>query len=305
MFPLQTLLPIFGRVILPIALVALVGSLLDRSMRLDRQSVGRVVFYLFTPALVFRGLYQIDMDYSIVGRTALVAGLITITTGLLAWLLSARTDRPQRAAITLTSGLSNNGNMGLPISLFAFGEAGLALATVYYVTNSFLGNTLGTFVASTGQVAPKEALRRTLRVPLFYAAIVGLSLGVMDVSIPLGLMRFVDILADAAVPTMLVLLGIQLNTVPFTQRQASLGIAMSLRLLLAPLLATGLVWLLGTEGLERSVVILQAAMPTAVIATVLATEYDAAPRLVAATVAFSTLTSLITLSLLLWALGVT
>jgi predicted permease len=297
-------LPIFGRVLLPIALVALAGSLLDRFMRLDRQSVGRVVFYLFTPALIFRGLYQIDMAYSIVGRTALIAASVTITTGVLAWLLGTGMDRRQRAAITLTSGLSNNGNMGLPISLFAFGEAGLALATVYYVTNSFLGNTLGTFVASTGQASPMEALRRTLQVPLFYAAIGGLSLGVMDVTLPLGLMRFVDIMADAAVPTMLVLLGMQLNTVPFTQRQASLSIAMTLRLLLAPLLATGLVWLMGTEGLERSVVILQAGMPTAVIATVLATEYDAAPRLVAATVVFTTLASMITLSILLWTLQV-
>ena len=58
--------------------------------------------------------------------------------------------------------------------------------------------------------------------------------------------------------------------------------------------------LLGVSGVERSVLILQAAMPTAVMTAVLATEFDIVPRLVASVIFFSTLISMVTLSFVLW-----
>jgi predicted permease len=58
--------------------------------------------------------------------------------------------------------------------------------------------------------------------------------------------------------------------------------------------------ILGIQGVERNVLILQAAMPTAVITSVLATEFDAAPQLVATVIFVSTAASMVTLSLVLW-----
>ncbi|MCL4833251.1 MAG: AEC family transporter [Caldilineaceae bacterium] len=300
---LDTLVLILGQTILPISLVVLVGLILARRLALNTQTIGRVTFYLFSPALIFRGLYQTDLDYSTVGRTALLAALLFVVSGLLGWLSSAGEERRRRAAIALTSALSNNGNMGLSVSLFAFGEPGLALAMIYFVTTAFLGNTVGVFVASSGKAKPLEALRRTAQVPMLYGAILGLLLGYFQVELPLGLMRSVDTLAGAAVPTLLVLLGAQLSQAPIQGRQLVLARTSFIRLAGGPILAVLFCLLFGVSGLERTIVILQSAMPTAVSATVLATEYDAAPNLVATIVATTTVVSLVSVSGVLWMLS--
>lgn len=300
---LDSLVLIVGQTILPISLVVLAGFILARRMALNTQTIGRVTFYLFSPALIFRGLYQTDLDYSTVGKTALLAAILFAASGLMGWLSSAREERRRRAAVALTSALSNNGNMGLSVSLFAFGEPGLALAMIYFVTTAFLGNTVGVFVASSGKAEPGEALRRTAQVPMLYGAILGLLLGYFQVELPLGLMRSVDTLAGAAVPTLLVLLGAQLSQAPIHGRQQVLARTTLIRLVGGPLLAVLLCWLWGLQGLERTIVILQSSMPTAVSATVLATEYDAAPNLVATIVALTTVVSLFSVSGVLWMLS--
>lgn len=300
---LETLSLIVGQTILPISLVVLVGFILARRMALNTQTIGRVTFYLFSPALIFRGLYQTDLDYKTVGRTALLAVILFVVTGLLGWLSSAKEERRRRAAVALTSALSNNGNMGMSVSLFAFGAPGLALATIYFVTTAFLGNTLGVFVASSGKATPLEALRRTTRVPMLYAACLGLLMGYFQVGLPVGLMRAVDTLADAAVPALLVLLGAQLSLAPIQGRQRVLVRTALIRLVGGPILALLLCLLWNVQGLERTIVILQASMPTAVSATVLATEYDAAPNLVATIVALTTIVSLVSVSGVLWMLS--
>lgn len=300
MFLFDTILPIFATTVLPVFLVAAAGFALAWRLPLDSRTLGRILFYLATPTLVFRSLYQMEIDAGALRDLALISITVTVTTGLMGWLASYDQPRNRRAAFTLTSGISNNGNMGIPISYFALGAPGLALGSIYYVINSFIGNTLGVVVASSGKIPVTSALRQSLRVPVLYAAIVGLAFNRTGVTMPTGVFRAVDLLADAAIPGMLILLGLQLRHAPIRERQLIIFRSVAIRLLGGPLLAWLLCLALGVTGVNQSVIILQAAMPTAVMTAVLATEYDTAPRLVATVIFFSTLVSMITLSLVLW-----
>lgn len=297
---LQAILPIFAATLLPVFLVAGLGALLAGFIELDERTLGRVIFYLATPSLVLRSLYQMEIDYGALQRIALVAVLVAFTMGAVAWLAGFDQARGRRAALILTGAVSNNGNMGLPICFFAFGAPGLSLGAVYYVVTSFLSNTLGVVVASAGSAPLGIALRNSLRAPVLYAAILGVTLNRTGITLPTGLFRAVDLLAGAAIPGMLVLLGIQLRNAPLRQSDPLIPRAVAIRLIAAPLLAWLLTRMLGLSGLTQNVVILQASMPTAVMMGVLATEYDAAPRLVATIIFFSTLLSMITLSVVLW-----
>lgn len=302
MFVFQTLLPIFGSTVLPVFLIAAAGFLLARKVDVEGRSLGRVMFYLATPALVFRSLYQTEIDPAALQIFALVAASVTILTGVLGWLVGFDQARRKRAAIVLTSGVSNNGNMGIPISFFAFGAPGLALGTIYYVVSSLLSNTLGVVVASSGRTSIRLALAKSLAVPVLYAAIGGLLLNMAAVELPLPLFRAVDLMADAAIPGMLVLLGIQLHAAPLLNGQSVVFRSAAVRLALAPLIAWMLTYLLHMSGVERDVLILQAAMPTAVMAAVLATEFDTEPEMVATVIFLTTVVSMGTLSLVLWLL---
>jgi malate permease and related proteins len=285
---LNTLLPIFLQTVLPVFLVAGAGFLLATFITLDGRSIGRLLFYLATPALVFRSLYQTQLDYTVLGHLTLVAVSAAVLAGLLGWLVGAGQERKLRAAIVLTSAVSNNG------------DTGMALATVYYVISSFLSNTFGSVVASAGERSLAGALKESLRVPVLYAATAGLLCNALHWELPQTLFRSVDLLANAAIPGMLVLLGVQLRGAPLWQSPSVIFRSVAVRLFAAP----GVAWLLcllwGITGVERGVLILQAAMPTAVMTAVIATEFDTAPQFVAAVIFFSTALSMVTLSIVLW-----
>lgn len=300
---LGRLLPVFLETVLPVFLVAGAGWTLARTMEIDGRTLGRVLFYLATPALVFRSLYLMEVAAQAIQHVVVAAIVVMALTSGLGWLASRGMERRERAAITLTSGISNNGNMGLPICYFAFGNPGLALATVYYVTTSIATNTAGSVIASAGSTPVARALAQVMRVPVLYAAVGGLLLNYAQVPLPVPLFRAADLIANAAVPLMLVLLGVQLHQVNLLRRRRGVWRSTTVRLLAAPLLAWGVSTLLGVTGLEQSVLIVQAAMPTAVIVSVLATEYDTAPHLVATIILVTTLISMVTLSLILTLVG--
>lgn len=295
----QHLLPIFESTLLPVLLVAGAGYLLARFVPLDGRTLGRFLFFLATPCLVFRSLYNMTVDMTALGHiVAVTAGVLVIGMGL-GYLAGAGLTRRNRSGLVLASAISNNGNMGIPICLFAFGEPGVALATIYYAVSSFFSNTVGVVVASSGSTSVLRALVYALRAPVLYAAVLGLLLNQTQTTVPDGIEKAVDLLAGAAVPGMLVLLGAQLRSTHFSGQHRIVWRSVVIRLVISPFVAWGLCTLLGVHGLEQQVLIVQAAMPTAVMTTVLATEYDAAPHLVAAAVLASTLLSMVSLSIVL------
>lgn len=296
---LQTLLPVFSQMVLPVLLVAAAGYGLAILFPIDSRSLGRLLFYLATPALVFRSLYRSELNLVTLQHVALVAITVAIASGLLGWLVSFKESRERRAALILTSAVGNNGNMGIPISFFAFGDIGLALGSIYYVVTSFMSNTFGVVIASAGQTVLATALAQSGQVPVLYSATLGFLLNLGQFPLPEPLLRAIDLLADAAIPGMLILLGIQLRKAPLTRLPWVIWRSTVVRLVVAPMIAWLLCYLLAVEGIERNVLILQAAMPTAVMVAVLTTEYDTEPELVATVILVSTLLSMITLSVVL------
>ena len=300
---LTDLVQVFVNTVLPVFLVAGAGYVLARATSIDGRSVGRIIFYLGSPSLIFRSLYTMEISTTLLQHFMLLVLSLYVITGLAGWFAGSDQARPRRAALTIASAVSNNGNMGLPIALFALGDAGLVMATVYYAISAFLTNTLGVFVASSGSAPLGKALGQSLRAPVLYATLLGITLNRLAVPIPDPLYRAVDLMAGAAIPMMLVLLGIHLSVTPFNREQTVVWRSVVIRLGLSPLAALAICQVMGIGGLERQVMILQAAMPTAVVATVLSTEFAAAPRLVAAAVLVSTLVSLVTVSVVLVLVG--
>ena len=113
--------------------------------------------------------------------------------------------------------------------------------------------------------------------------------------------RAVELVGSGAVPVMLLILGIQLSRLSLADSRRAIADATLLRLAVAPVLAMGIAVLLGMQGVVRQVGILEASMPAAMTATILAAEFDAAPRFAAGAVFSTTLASLVSLmTLLVW-----
>lgn len=298
---MSTLAEIIYNIISPILLVVTVAFVADRYLDIDPRSLSRLLVYVFTPFLIFEGVAFSDLSGSEAGQLIAVAILMSVGIALVAWMVAHWTqfDRRTAAAFTLSATLINAGNYGLPLNRFAFGAPGEERALVFFIATVIVSYTLGVFLASFGNLSARLALRNVFGVPLVYAALLGLAVNLLNVDLPLPMTRAVGLMADAAIPAMLAVLGVQLSRASVRGRMQPIVLASVLRLLVGPLIAVGLVALLGLEGLTRQVAIVQSAMPTAVITGVLAVEFGADAELVTATILVSTVASVITLSVLL------
>jgi len=285
----------------PIFLIIGLAVLLDRTLAPDPRAFSRAVVYLFSPCLVFSGIARSDLKADELGLIVAVAALSSLLMALVGWGLArlCRFDRKLESAFMLSVVLINAGNYGLPLNEFAFGQAGLQRAIVFYVVTAVTASTLGVYLASRGAASARRSLLNVLMVPLPYATVLGFVVNMRGISIPIPLDRAVTLLGQAAVPCMLLILGLQLSRTSVKNRLGPVLLATATRLVIAPLIAFGVVHLLGLSGLARQVSIVQASMPTAVMGSVLATEFGSDAEFTTSVVLVSTLASVVTLSVLL------
>ena len=302
---ISVLLSTFANNILPIILLSSAGYALGKALHIEAQSVGRVVFYVFSPVLIFDLLLKNRLDLKDAAIVIAFSLSIILTLGVLAYLLGKfmRFERPALIALVITTMFANTGNYGLPLVSFAFGEQALPFAGIYFVTTTVLFYTLGVLIASLGHMNFKQAALGLIKVPTMYGVLLALLINALEITLPTPLSRAVELAAGGTIPLMLILLGLQLTKVEFSDNWRPLQTSVALRLLVAPLGALLFAALFGLQGGARQGSITQAAMPSMVSSTVLATEYNLDAKLVTAVVFVSTLLSPFTLTPLLVFLG--
>lgn len=284
-------------VILPVIAVAVMGGAIGRRIGLDLQTLQRATFFLFSPALVFVGLMSTEVDGGAVVRLAGVSIAVFVANAVVSfvWSRARAHDAPTRAAMALSSSVPNQGNMGLPVTRLAFGAGGLEVATLLFtisvVMNATCAVTMGTL--AVGQhTRRRQVLFSAFRYPTVYAAIAGAIVNVADIRLPVVVDESTSTLAQAAIPMMLVTLGMSFRLPRRGDLTDPLGASVN-RLLLGPLVAWGAALALGLDGLTRDVTIVMAAMPSAVNTTILAAQLradvDLSVRIVVITTALSTL----------------
>ena len=295
------LLSIFANDVLPIFLVASVGFLLARYLHADVKTLSRLAFNALAPCLVFNLLVTSKISADEFGRMVLFAVCVVLGIGLIGRLITLplRLDRATVSAFMIVVMFSNGGNYGLPVSLFAFGKDALARATIYFVTSSILTYTVGVFLASSGRKNTREALTGVLKVPVVYGVIAAAIVVATKTTLPAPVMRPIELLSDAALPVMMLVLGMQLERAAIPERPLLVVLATVLTLVVTPLLALGLAQVLGLSGTARQAAVIEASMPTAVVTTILALEYEIAPAFVTGVVFLSTLLSPFTVTLLI------
>ncbi|WP_114313337.1 AEC family transporter [Thermus caldifontis] len=289
--------------VLPVALVVLAGYLLGKRIPMDLTTLSRLTLYLLVPALIFDAMYR--AEYSREGLLGLTLGFTL--TYLLLFLVIWSISRLLRLSPEASKGLGvcglfpNSGNMGLSLVYFALGEEGLRRAVIYFILSSVMMFGLGpAFIRGGGF---KEGFSFTLRLPLFYALFLGLLLKALGISLPFRLDEGVRLMGQAAIPVLLLTLGMQMGQTRF-QVGAFEGAASFLRLILAPLLAYGVGLFLGLPRLEHQVLVLQSATPVAVNAFLLTREFGSEANRVARSVVVSTFLAFLTIPLFLLLIGI-
>jgi predicted permease len=273
------LLSVLVETMLPIVALTVIGAAFEWWIGLDVEPLNTVILYALLPALVFHSL----VTSTLAGGTTLrlVGGVWAFTAIMLvvAWGVGRATGATGEtlSALVLASAIPNVGNFGIPVSTFAFGPVGRTTAVVFVAAQNVLTLTVGVYIAARGAgTVATSALRRIVEFPLVYAIV--LAVVVRATVDPAGgnLMRTIELTGNASIPLFLIVLGASLVQADIGATLRSVTPAVTLKLVVAPVVGVGIA--LGL-GIERPAVlrtfVLEAAAPVAITPLSLAIEFTA------------------------------
>lgn len=290
--------------ILTIIILIIIGYLCRRLGFLkakDAPILNKIVINLAIPSLIFLSLYTEDLtSISSISVITLLSVLIGIMCSFLAYIFSRIQNLQSRTkwSVIVTSSMYNSGFLGYPVVLGVFGSAGLVRAIFFDLGNTILFVIFGIILILHFGGSYKNVTRRAILFPPLWGVILGVTFNLLK--IPLGFIPYsvIDYLSGAAIPLIMISLGI---TLEFQEVKNYLGLASFvslMRIVISPLIAFILITALGWSGLNSSVTILEAAMPSAMLALVLAITYDLDVHAATAAIFLSTTLSLISLTFL-------
>lgn len=281
-------------VIAPILFISFLGYVWSLyKLRYDAQFVSKIVMDVASPCLILATMLKADIDSTeVVSMTA-----ITVTGLALLFIISyivIRLTGVQWRTYMSSLVFANTGNMGIPVSLFAFGEHALALSLIIFMVTSVFHFSIGVSI-----VGSQHPLRTLVTSPVFYATALAFFFLFTGYKLPESIFNTVKLLGDMAIPLMIFSLGVSLHSLKFNSFKRSLFFGV-MRLVIGFAVGLLLCWIFDLQGAVRGVVIIQSAMPSAVFNYLLALNFNREKEEVAGVVVCSTILSFLTLPLLLW-----
>jgi len=261
----------------------------------DPEFISRLVLHVGAPCLMLSVLNTVKLDIETFRRTALACVLVAVIMGVMGGIIPRLRGDDVRAFLPSFM-FPNVGNMGLPVCMLAFGEQGLALALAFFMVLSVAHFPAGILLAGGRDAG---GLPGMLKMPILYAIVLGVVLLTFDLNLPDPVKNSVELIGGMTIPLMLITLGVSLQRLHIGQWQQALFYSL-MRIAGGLLVGLFVVWLLGLEGTEKGVVIIQASMPVAVFNYLFAERYKREPEAVAGMVVMSTLISFATVPALLW-----
>jgi predicted permease len=264
------------------------------------------VLYVSLPAVVLRSVHAVPLSSRLVVP---VLGLwLCFLVAAAAAVLAVRrgVSRGVAGALALCAGLANTSFVGLPLLEALGGAEAVGPAVVVDQLGSFFALALGAVPLAAwlagGRVSVGFVARRALLFPPFLALVAALALR------PWPLPQVVDVvlarLGDMLSPLALASVGWQLEPAALVGRGRPVTWGLVYKLLFAPAVMLGLLWLTAPPwGLAERVGVAQAAMAPMVTGGVLAAEYDLEPKLAAGLIAVGVPVSLLTVPAWWWLLG--
>ena len=260
--------------------------------------LGRLAFFVLSPALLFTVLAEADADelFSSLLPVSAIAALSCMAIFAVIALLVWRRAVPETMIGSMASGYANANNIGLPVAAYVLGDpafaAPLILLQIVILTPIIL-TILD--VSTSGTLSVARVLSQPIRNPLIIGSGLGLLLSVTSIELPEPVMEPFHIIGASAVPTVLLLFGMSLHgrrILEAGSRRADILLAVALKNLIMPAIAWVVgAFVFGLTGLPLFAVVVLAGLPTAQNVFNYALRFDRAVPLARDAVLISTVLS--------------
>ncbi|BDZ69583.1 AEC family transporter [Methanobacterium petrolearium] len=291
--------------ILAIVVMILIGYVCRRYEFLkpeDTQTLNKIVVYIAIPALIFLAMYHADLsNIRTFGTITLICITMGIISGIIAYFFthfkgySAKT----RWGVVTASALFNSGFLGYPVVLGVFGATGLVRAVFYDVGSTLLFISFGIFFLIRYGGSYKDIIKKSVLFPPLLAVICGVFANLLHLQLGSVITSTLNYLSGAAIPMIMISLGLSLEFKGIKEYFDVASFVSVLKLIISPMIAMVIVGLVGLSGLDRTVTIVEAGMPSAMLSLVLAVTYKLDVKVTAACIFMSTALSIITITVLI------
>jgi predicted permease len=275
------------------------------------------IIYVSLPSIIFLKVPQLEFSPQVIIPAvaawtwlAIGAAIVLLLSRWLGW------AKPTEGALLLMVTMGNTSFLGYPMILVFFDDATLAYAIFFDQLGGFLIlSTYGFIVVAiysplvknsvtsdiASQVSARKILKRIFSFPPFISLMIAFSLpisGLVSLLEPV-----LNTFALLLMPSALFVLGVQFQPRLLPEHRIPLIIGISLKMLVAPLVACFIVLALNGSIDVRNATIFQAAMPSMVTPGLMAIAAGIAPRFVATMLGYCTLVSFATLPIIAFILN--
>ena len=301
--------------LIPVVLLIAIGFMAGRAgwiRAAATKDLSNLVFMVLTPALLFRTMSTVHVEQLDFKPVAMYfVGAIVLFGAIFVW----QRGTCRAAVLALGAIFSNTLAIGTPLVGLAYGDAGLVTLFTLISVHALVLLTLATVVlelavareeAAAGKGGGRHmmltvlgAVRNGIIHPVPLPIIVGLLFAQTGLVLPGVVDRPLQLLGNAFGPLALVLVGVTLTNVRVGQQlKGALGLTLAKNLVMPALVAL-LCVATGLSGLPLTVMIVAASLPVGANVFMFSQRYGVAEDLITASVAVSTATGLLTISLVM------
>ncbi|QDQ91172.1 AEC family transporter [Rhodococcus sp. WB9] len=268
-----------------IFVIIAIGYLLGRRGTLGAEGetvLGRLVFFVATPALLFDSLASSDLSV-IFSPTLAVAAVTALTVGALYMVIARvwlRRSLPELTIGALSASYVNSANLGIPIAVFVLGDASFVAPLLLFqiIAYSPIALTILDVTTLRRGASRLDTITAPFKNPIVVAGAAGLLVALLGWTPPEALMQPFRLMGGASVPGALLAFGISLYGVRVLEKGTSprrdVALASVLKIVVQPVLAYLMArYLLGLDGHELFAIVVVATLPTAQNVFVYASRY--------------------------------
>ncbi|MDA2731873.1 AEC family transporter [Bacillus cereus] len=291
-------------VILPILILMLIGAILQRKFQFNLKQLSTLINYCLMPAAVFLNIYDIRIETGLLLQIIYYLMLYSLSLMLVSHFISKtlKLEKGESAALKNSISLMNSGNYGLPVSQLIFSQnpVGVSIQIFIVIFQNLLTYSYGIYNLLSATKTIGGIIQSFLRLPVFHALVLGILFQSFTIQLPNSILLPLNQLANGFVAIALILLGAQLSNIKLNFFHRVITWALIGRLLMGPLVAFAMIYLLNIDGIVAQSLFIASSFPTSRNTATIAMEYQIEPELHAQIVLFSTLFSIVTVTVVIY-----
>jgi auxin efflux carrier (AEC) len=259
--------------------------------------VNNVIIYFAMPALIFRAVHQSHISIGLL-MFPLVGNLVMLANMALAY-VAARAIKLHNSllgAVVLVATIGNTGFLGYPLTIELFGMNSLVKSVFFDLFSTVIFMfTVGILVA--GKFGKAEGRVNVLKEVSTFPPLIAILIAIVlhGVNLPGFLDKAISFMAGAAIPLIMISIGLALEISEVKNYKRELTIISLLKLIMAPIFAILLSIAFGFSRTDLAINLLEASMPTFLFSYIIGQRYGLDIDFIPAAVVVTTMLSMATI----------